>query len=423
MRISIPYYKGVMEADLDAGRVLGAVKARHQEQRTEEQQRQIVAEALREPIESPRLRELAADKQRVLVITSDHTRPMPSAITLPLLLDEIRAGNPQAEIKIIVATGFHRSMTEAEMRQRFGDALFERETILVHDSRDDAGLTRYGTLPSGGELWLNSLVSWADLLVSEGFIEPHFFAGYSGGRKSVLPGISGQATVFYNHNARFLADEHSRVGVLEENPIHRDMEYAAERAGLAFILNVCLNEQKQITYAVAGDRTAAHRKGCEFVRRSTGAKTRTADIVITGNGGYPLDLNIYQSVKCMSGAEAFVRKDGVIIACCSCVDGHGSQGFYDLFKTHGSPRRVMGAILEKAPEDTMADQWQAQVMARVMQKATVILVTDQCDPVLIEDFGLLHAANLQSALALADQRMGRESSVLLLPNGVEIIPL
>ena len=149
MRISIPYYKGVMEADLDAGRVLGAVKARHQEQRTEEQQRQIVAEALREPIESPRLRELAADKQRVLVITSDHTRPMPSAITLPLLLDEIRAGNPQAEIKIIVATGFHRSMTEAEMRQRFGDALFERETILVHDSRDDAGLTRYGTLPSG----------------------------------------------------------------------------------------------------------------------------------------------------------------------------------------------------------------------------------------------------------------------------------
>ena len=246
------------------------MKARHQEQRTEEQQRQIVAEALREPIESPRLRELAADKQRVLVITSDHTRPMPSAITLPLLLDEIRAGNPQAEIKIIVATGFHRSMTEAEMRQRFGDALFERETILVHDSRDDAGLTRYGTLPSGGELWLNSLVSWADLLVSEGFIEPHFFAGYSGGRKSVLPGISGQATVFYNHNARFLADEHSRVGVLEENPIHRDMEYAAERAGLAFILNVCLNEQKQITYAVAGDRTAAHRKGCEFVRRSTG---------------------------------------------------------------------------------------------------------------------------------------------------------
>ena len=156
--------QGVMEADLDAGRVLGAVKARHQEQRTEEQQRQIVAEALREPIESPRLRELAADKQRVLVITSDHTRPMPSAITLPLLLDEIRAGNPQAEIKIIVATGFHRSMTEAEMRQRFGDALFERETILVHDSRDDAGLTRYGTLPSGGELWLNSLVSWADLL-------------------------------------------------------------------------------------------------------------------------------------------------------------------------------------------------------------------------------------------------------------------
>lgn len=421
MRISIPYYKGVMEADLDAGRVLGAVKARHQEQRTEEQQRQIVAEALREPIESPRLRELAADKQRVLVITSDHTRPMPSAITLPLLLDEIRAGNPQAEIKIIVATGFHRSMTEAEMRQRFGDALFERETILVHDSRDDAGLTRYGTLPSGGELWLNSLVSWADLLVSEGFIEPHFFAGYSGGRKSVLPGIASRKTVIYNHNAEFIASDRARTGIVDGNPIHIDMLYAARAAHLAFICNVVINSDKEVIYAVSGDVDQAHIAGREFLSSKCKVDSVMSDIVISTNGGYPLDQNIYQAVKGMTAAEATVKEGGVIIMLAKSNDGHGGAEFYKTFKEEKDLNRMMATFLATPKDQTRIDQWQSQIFARLLMRATVIYISDAPDE-MVSDLHMVPAHSLEEAMKKAEEIVGNpNASVCAIPDGVSVI--
>jgi nickel-dependent lactate racemase len=420
--VHVPYGESAIDCAVDDTRVLGIVAPAHQPEVDAGEQANIVQAALASPIGAPRLRDLARGKRRVLLITSDHTRPMPSGITLPLLLAEIRAGAPNADIHILVATGFHRAMTRDEMRARFGGDIVERETVLVHDARDHSQMTYFGIMPSGGELWLNREVEWADLILSEGFIEPHFFAGYSGGRKSVLPGVASEKTVFFNHNAEFIAHDCARNGVLADNPIHRDMAFAAERTGLAFILNVCLNEHKQIVRAYAGDAFSAHAKGCAFVAEQTTVKRREADIVITGNGGYPLDLNIYQAVKCMSGAEPFVRRGGVIIALCSCVDGHGSEGFHELFVQHKTPEGVERAILARGRDGTLPDQWQAQILARVMQKATVILLSRDCDPALIASFGLHHAQDFEQAMRIADGIAGEDASVLFIPNGVEIIP-
>ena len=419
--VSIPYGTGAVACEIPDSRLAGVLHARPQPSVTTDEQLETVRRALCDPIGSAPLDQLARGKQRVLVITSDHTRPMPSRLTLPLILQQIRRGNPDAEVRVLVATGFHRKTTDHELLQRFGPELFANECIVVHDARDKAAMQRFGTLPSGGALYLNSLAAWADLVVSEGFIEPHFFAGFSGGRKSILPGIASEESVFYNHNAEFIHHPNAHSGMLLGNPIHEDMLYAARQAHLQFIVNVCLNQDKQIVRAFAGHPEQAHQAGCAYVQSQTQVPRREADIVVTGNGGAPLDLNIYQAVKCMSGAEPCVKPGGVIIALCSCYDGHGSQGFYDLFAQYKTPAALTAALLAKGRGETVADQWQAQILARVLQKAHVVLVTDRCDPALVRTFGLLPAATFSQALALADGLTGPESSVLCLPNGVELM--
>ncbi len=419
--VFVPYYHDNIACKVEQGRYLGTLSPKHLPDPPASEEADIVEKALQSPIGALRLCELVKGRNRVLLITSDHTRPMPSAITVPLLLKEIRNGAPDADIRILVATGFHRMTAGKELRARFGDRIVDHETVLVHDARNDE-MAYFGVMPSGGELWLNKQAQWADFILSEGFIEPHFFAGFSGGRKSVLPGIASEKSVFFNHNAEFIAHPNARNGVLEGNPIHRDMVFAARQAGLAFILNVCLNQNKRIVRAFAGDADEAHEAGCAFVRRQTSVREQKADIVVTGNGGYPLDLNVYQAVKCMSGAEPFVKEGGVIIAMCSCVDGHGSEGFFDLFVRYKTPEEVERAILSRGRDNTLPDQWQAQVLARVMKRAAIILMSKHCDPSLVEAFGMLHAESFEEAQKIADSIAGNDSGVLFIPNGVEIIP-
>ena len=230
MRIQIPYGDESMGFDAPDSRVKAVL--RPNEGNTGEAgpgaDAKIIRNALANPIGSSPLYKLAKGKQKVTIITSDHTRPMPSRVTLPLLLEEIRKGSPEARILILVATGMHRAMTEEEQRARFGDEIFFNEEIIVHDSRDENVLKHIGSLPSGGALVLSRHALDADLLVAEGFIEPHFFAGFSGGRKSVLPGVATYECVVSNHCSAFIADKNAAAGLLDGNPIHLDMEYAAE---------------------------------------------------------------------------------------------------------------------------------------------------------------------------------------------------
>ena len=255
----------------------------------------LVTQALEHPVGAPRLCELARDKRRVVVISSDHTRPVPSRVILPKLLREIRRGNPKAEITILVATGLHRQTTRQELLDKYGEEICRNERIVIHDCDDRANLVDLGTLPSGGRLSVNRLAAEADLLIAEGFIEPHFFAGFSGGRKSVLPCVAGRARVMYNHHSAFIAHPRARTGVLEGNPIHTDMAWAARAAKLAFIVNVVLDAAHRPIYAVAGDCEQAHLAGCDFLASRCRAQAVPADIVVATNGGYPLDQNIYQA--------------------------------------------------------------------------------------------------------------------------------
>jgi len=384
-------------------------------------EQEMVCQALAAPIESERLADLAAKSRHVLLITSDHTRPLPSATTLPIILEEIRENNPKVQIKILVATGFHRLTTSQELIAKFGKVLCQQEDIVVHDSRDRNHLVYKGKLPSGGHLWLNDLVDWADLVVAEGFIEPHFFAGFSGGRKSVLPGIAGTETVLANHCAQFIASDRSRTGNLVRNPLHRDMLFAARKAGLAFILNVALDADKKIIAAFAGHPDKAHREGCKWVSRRAIVKRQTADIVITSNGGYPLDQNIYQAVKGMTAAEACVRQGGVIIIAAACEDGHGGEAFYHWFTEAKTSQEVTDRIAAIAQKDTLPDQWEAQILARILNKCSVILVTDRCSPQIVRGMHLLHAPDMDTALKMASKQVGEKADIVVIPDGVSVI--
>jgi len=259
------------------------------------------------------------------------------------------------------------------------------------------------------------------MVVSEGFIEPHFFAGFSGGRKSILPGVAARKTVLYNHNARFLSSGNSRQGKLFGNPIHEDMLFAAKAANLAFILNVLIDSEKRVIAAVSGDVEEAHEKGCALCNELTSVKGVVSDIAITSNGGYPLDQNVYQSVKGMTAAESCVREGGAIIMCAALGDGHGGEEFFKWFAERDGAASVTRDILRIPPEETRMDQWEAQILARVLEKATCFFVTGEENRALIEAMHMRWAPDVNTALEMASALLGENASVTVIPDGVGVI--
>lgn len=421
--IRIPYGPDHMEANIPADCLMGILESHAHHYKPVASEAGLVRNALENPIGSMRLRDLARNKKKIVIVTSDHTRPVPTRIMAPQLLAEIRTGNPDANVTFLVATGFHRASTEEELIRKFGEELYKSEKIVIHNAWDDAALINAGKLPSGGDLVINKMAMEADLLVAEGFIEPHLFAGYSGGRKSVLPGIVSNITVLANHCSEFIAHEKARAGILEGNPLHIDMLHAANVAKLAFILNVVIDANKKIIYAVAGDSEQAHLAGCEFVGELAAVDAKLADIVLTSNGGSPLDQNVYQLVKGLSSAEATCRQGGVIIICAACNDGHGSEDLYNWFKqSTGGAKEVMEKIMRIGRESTIPDQWAAQIMARVQLNHSVIIVTDQCDHKTIQDMGFGTASDLEEAFAAAKAIVGlQQPTVTVIPDGVAVI--
>lgn len=416
MEFSIPFGRGTLSVDLPEQDVRAVLYPSEPIHPLSEEN--VIREALCTPVDAPPLREAAQGKRRILLLTSDHTRPVPSALTLPILLSELRAGSPNAEIKILIATGAHRATTSEEQRAKFG-ALVSQETFLIHDAYCEEQLVSKGVLPSGAPLEVNRLVDWADFILAEGFIEPHFFAGFSGGRKAVLPGIAGIRSIRANHSAPLIADPHARTGVLNGNPIHLDMCEAARRVGLCYLLNVVLDREKRVIAAFAGHPERAHEAGCAFVERQSLLSKVEADIVLTGNGGYPLDQNLYQAVKSMTAAEVCVRKGGVIITAAACSDGSGGENFVRFFED-ASPSELSAQFLATPPEKTPSDQWQAQILARVLARAKVILVSEPRVRADAERMGLYWRPDLTSAFDLARQlQPGRET--VLIPDGVSVI--
>ena len=381
-----------------------------------------VRAALASPIGSERLRDLAKKARNCVIICSDHTRPVPSRHIIPAMLAELREGNPEIDVTLLIATGCHRGTTREELVGKFGPEIVAKEKIVIHDCGDASMLRDVGTLPSGGRLILNRLALEADLLAAEGFVEPHFFAGFSGGRKSVLPGIASRETVLANHCAEFIADPRARTGILDGNPIHRDMLYAAQQARLRFIVNTVIDGEKRIVRAFAGSLQAAHAAGVACSRQQAAVTVPEADIVITSNGGYPLDMNVYQSVKGMTAAEAVCRKGGVIIMNSGCSDGHGGESFYRALAHAASPEAILREVAGHARNETIPDQWQYQILARILKDYKVLMYAPECSSELLRQMKLEPVSSPAEALAKALAYCGPEAKIAAIPDGVSVIP-
>jgi len=418
--IHLPYDKKTLKVDVSDLHIKALLTPQHQEEGSVINESELVKRALEHPIGTKRLSEMAEGKDRVVIITSDHTRAVPSGITMPLLLDEIRKGNPSADITIIIATGLHRGMTREEMIDRFGKEIVEREKIINHDAFEKTQFVNLGTLPSGSKCEINRIAVEADLLVAEGFIEPHFFAGFSGGRKSVLPGIASQECVNINHSAKAIQHPMSATGVLDGNPIHEDMIKAARLAGLACILNVLLDEKKKVSGAFFGDVDQAHRAGCAHLLSSCGVDAAPADIVITSNGGYPLDQNLYQCPKGLDAARACAKEGGVIILVAACSEGLGGENFGRLMLS-APPSQLLESILATPPEKTISEQWCAQRFADALIKYDIILVSQGLERSRVEQMNFIYAGTVEEALDKALALKGKDASVTVIPDGVGVI--
>ncbi len=418
-KVLFPYGKEKIEYEF-GGELSALLEPKINEYRPEAEGAELVRRAMDAPIASPRLSELSKGKKKIVIIASDHTRPVPSKLIIPAMLAEIREGSPDAEITILIATGCHRGTTKDELIAKFGEDIVKGEKIYIHDCDERDMLVDIGALPSGGRCEINRLAYEADLLVSEGFIEPHFFAGFSGGRKSVLPGVAGRRTVLANHCSEFIDHPRARTGILEGNPIHEDMLWAAKTAKLAYAVNVVLNSEKKVIYAVAGDCEAAHKKGTDLLLSLCGADAVESDIVITTNGGYPLDQNMYQAVKGMTAAEATVRRGGVIIMLAESGDGTGGDHFYHQLADEPDISKTMAQFLSRGRDETVPDQWQTQILLRILGRASVIYVSEMPDDV-VKKMHMIPAHSLGEAIEKAKQIVGDSARIAAIPDGVSVM--
>lgn len=380
----------------------------------------IIRRALNNPINSPNLRELTRHAKKILIITNDNTRPMPSRLTIPAIIESFYYSETSYDITILIATGLHRKMTSEEMDEQFGLKLTSRYNFVNHVATDESKLAYRGMLSTGTELWLNKLLGESDLIISEGFIEQHFFAGYSGGRKSIMPGVAGVKTIMRNHCPANIASERATGANLDGNPIHIECTEAAKMAGLSFILNVALNDKKEITHAWAGHPVDAHLVGCEYVKEAMSVSVHPTDIVITSNNGYPLDRNLYQAVKGIDTAARVVREGGVIIVAAACSDGVGHTYFRDLLQSCSTREQ----LYQKMDEPTsQLDKWQVQILVKAMRKSTIILVCETLTKDDVERMQLVYAGSMDEAFETALKRVGKDASVSIIPEGPTTIPI
>ena len=423
MEMTLPYSTTGMslhlDDDLDVEILESSISAMPKSDKSEDE---IVVEAMNNPIGSSRLSQLAKGKKKIVIICSDHTRPVPSKHIIPFMLKEIRESNPEADITLLIATGFHRASTREELVNKFGEEVVANENILVHDSQNMEDVVDIGILPSGAPLLINKIAAKADLLISEGFIETHFFAGFSGGRKSVLPGVSSKVTVLGNHCSQFIDSPYSRTGILDKNPIHVDMVAAAKMAHLVYIVNVIIDADKKIVRAFAGDALKAHEAGCDFLKNYCQViPKQKADIAISTNGGYPLDQNMYQSVKGMTAAESATKEGGIIIMVSNCGDGHGGEGFYKALKECSNPKAFMQEILAVPQDETKPDQWEYQIQTRILMHHDVIYVMCKESRSIAQEMGFLTADSVDEALDMALKKTGRQAHIAVIPDGVSVM--
>lgn len=382
-----------------------------------------VRKALREPIDSEQLAYLVAPGQTVVIVHSDITRATPNDRILPIMIAELQvAGVHPEHITLLNALGTHRPQTEAELRTMLGDLIMDGGySCLQHDAYDDDNLVSLGETRNGHPVRINRAYMEADVRILTGFIEPHFFAGFSGGPKAVLPALAGAESVLSNHSREMIAHPKATWGNVEGNPIWEEMCEVALMTEPTFLLNVTLNENKEITGVFGGDMLAAHAAGRRFVQeQAMVAVDEPYDVVITTNSGYPLDQNLYQCVKGMSAAAKIVKPGGAIIMAGACQDGLPAHGRYaELLTQGGTPQGVLDLLAQ--PDFAAQDQWQVQIQAQIQQHADVYVYSDGLSDQEIEQALLTPCRDIESTVAELMAQYGPQARVCVLPEGPQTV--
>ena len=374
--------------------------------------------ALRNPIGTSPLRRLVTPGQTVAISVCDITRPMPSKTLLPILLGELRH-IPAEDITILIATGTHRPNTQVELAEMLGDDVVENYRVINHNGFDDTTLQSIGSTASGIEVRLNKHWVESDIRITTGFVEPHFFAGFSGGPKMIAPGLAGFSTIMRLHDAAMIGHPNARFAIAAGNPIHDAIREIARMSGVDFSVDVTINRDHRITSIYAGELFAVHEAACAVSRRLAMQPVAAPfDIVLTTNSGYPLDQNLYQAVKGMSAAAQVVREGGKIICAAECSDGVPEHGQYrDILASCDSPAELLQMIQDPEYEERH-DQWQAQIQAQIQLKADVFIKSDFLSEQQVLDAHLRSVDRIEDAIA----EFSTDASICVLPEGPQTIP-
>jgi nickel-dependent lactate racemase len=384
---------------------------------------QALKNALCSPIGTPPLSELVRQGDQVVIVHTDITRATPNERILPVLLSELhQAGILVEDIVLLNGLGTHRAQTQDELRVLLGSDIVDNYRCLQHDCYDDKNLISLGKTPLGYPVRINKIYAEADVKILTGFIEPHFFAGFSGGPKAVLPSLAGHESVFSNHGQALIAHPRATWGVLESNPIWEEMCAVAKLSSPTFLLNVTLNARREITAVFAGDMLLAHAAGAEFVKTSAMmAVDEPYDIIITTNSGYPLDQNLYQSVKGISAAAQIIKDGGAIILASACEDGLPDHGNYaELLWQAVTPVKAIEMI--QTPGFSMQDQWQVQIQAQIQVKAQIYIYSDGLSDKQIRDALFQPCRNIENLVDQLLARYGEAARICVLPEGPQTIP-
>ena len=378
-------------------------------------------DAIRSPLDRPLLRELVTPGQRVAISVCDITRAQPRAEMLRALFEEMPQVSP-ADVTILIATGTHRTNTPAELERMLGRDTLSRYRVVNHDSRDRSTLARAGTTSTGVPIFLNREFLDADVRITTGFVEPHFFAGFSGGPKMVAPGLAGLETVMILHDVHHIGHPLATWGVTEGNPVHDDVREIARMVHVHFAIDVTLNREQKITAAFAGDVFAEHAAACAYAKSSAMRQVPSPfDVVLTTNSGYPLDQNLYQAVKGMSAAAKIVKGGGSIVCAAECRDGLPSHGAYGtVLGSASTPAALLEMI--SSPGYAVPDQWQVQVQAQIQTKADVFVKTDGLRPEEVRAAHFMPIDDVEQTVRERLLRAGPASTLCVLPQGPQTIP-
>jgi len=378
-------------------------------------------EAIRAPIASPPLRELTRAGQTVAISVCDITRAQPRREMLRALIEEMPAIRP-SDITILIATGTHRPNTPAEFEAMLGAEILGRYRVINHDSRDPSCLAYVGETTTGVRVFLNRAWLSADVRITTGFVEPHFFAGFSGGPKMVAPGLAALDTVLTLHDARRIGDPKATWGITEGNPIHDDVREIARMTGVQFAVDVTLNREQKITSVFAGDLLAEHREACAAAKIDAMRPVAAPfDVVLTTNSGYPLDQNLYQAVKGISAAAKVVKPGGTIICAAECRDGLPAHGAYgQVLASQPTPERLLAMI--NSPGYSLPDQWQVQIQAQIQMKARVWVKTEGLGPDEVRAAHFEPVEDVSAAVSTALREAGSRATLCVLPQGPQTIP-